>query len=99
MPYQDGTGSWGYGPIGFGFNPYKERIRYSYPGYANCACGCGHHGWYKNWRYHVNTPYYVPFIEADPEEEKKYINQELEFIELQKVELTKRLNELHSNKK
>ena len=65
---------------------FFPRMRYQYRGYF--------HGW--NHYYNHLRPYWSINRWENPEEEKKYINQELEIIEKQKEELAKRLKDLET---
>ncbi len=101
MPYQDGTGPWGTGPIGFGFGPCHTNMRYQPRSYKNWGYWNGHHGGHGCCSLGNYPTFIIPPVELEnyPEEEKKIISQELEFIEERKENLTKRLDELNSTTK
>ena len=101
MPYHDGTGPRGTGPNGrrmgpcFNRKPYPpfRPITWDYRGRYGFNRGWG----FRGYRYQSNLP--IENIEYSPDEEKDFINQELEYLENQKKELAKRLEELNSQKK
>ena len=98
MPNEDRTGPLGTGPIGRGLGLCYGRKGNQYSGYY----GWGHHGRHRGHRGYrrFSDPRFEPMFEMenDPELEKKWINQELECIEKQKIGLNKRLNELNTEK-
>ena len=99
MPYNDGTGPWGTGPIGLGLGPCHNEIKYSNYHRGNWMYW-GKHGFFRGQRYFNYAHHYIPMVELenDPEEEKKFINKELDYIEKHKEELVKRFEELNSKK-
>ena len=100
MPYQDGTGPRGTGPIGFRLGPCYRGNRYSYSRYYDWRGGERRRGYFRGGFLPGFEPPYVPIVEIEnnPEEEKKWISQELEYIEKQQAELRKRLDDLNSEK-
>lgn len=98
MPGEDGTGPMGTGQLGYRLGPcYKGKRNFNSKSY-----GWGWHGRHYGQSRRAGNPrfrrQYVQKaeIEIDSETEKKWIAQEMEFIEKHKTELNKRLSELNT---
>lgn len=100
MPYQDGTGPMGTGPVGNRLGPCSNKGRYRY---SNRYYWRGHSRHYGRFRGYYGPNYPDPYdsiieIDSNPEEEKKLINKELTYLEKHKEALNKRLHDLNSKK-
>ncbi|MFW9930502.1 MAG: DUF5320 domain-containing protein [Candidatus Thorarchaeota archaeon] len=104
MPNLDGTGPRGYGtktgrqlgPCSTGIKRIQyPRYRYKNFGYRNRRYWNRHPRNFGKWDYPIHTHHFWPIAEwENPEDEKKFINQELKMIDKQKEELNKRLKDL-----
>ena len=81
MPYGDGTGPYGTGPVGMGMGPCGRGRR-------------GRFGFGMGFGFGAARPYGYP-VQLTKEEQKKILEQRLKDLEIAKENIEKRLQELN----